>query len=464
MSIAVVSCMLVFAGLILGPEVVRADDLELPPAATKKVDYAKDVHPILSKRCFKCHGVSKTNPKKKAKGGLFLDTRDAALEGGDEGKIVEEKDSAKSRLIHVVATTDEDLRMPPSGKALTTEQIALLRAWIDQGLEYTEVLDGEPERPRQDLLSMDIHKGPVTSIVFSDDGSKLVTVGGDSLLFRPGMAKLYSAKKDGAMGEASVLDGHESSVWSVAFSPDGKTLATGTYGKKIKLWDVDSGKELAVIEGHNNWVTALAFLPDGKTLVSGSEDTTVRFWDVSSRKEIGKIEGHTGTVRALAVSADGKTLVTASFDKTVKLWNVSVSGDAATAAEKATIEGHTDWVWALAFSPDGKHLATGGSDNTAKVWKLGATPELVANLRGHNNWVTSLAFAPDGKRLASASFDRTVRVWSIAGEAELDIFLGHEGTIWAVRFTPDGSKIVTCSQDGSVKHWPLPALATVRRF
>ncbi|MGD9647803.1 MAG: WD40 repeat domain-containing protein, partial [Pirellulales bacterium] len=147
------------------------------------------------------------------------------------------------------------------------------------------------------------HADWVTAVAFSPDGQTLATVGGETLLYRPGYVKLW----DLATGqEKANLEGHTACVWSVAFSPDGKWLATSSYDRQLKLWDLAAGKEQATLSGHKNWVTSVVFSPDSATLASASEDGTIRLWDVASAQPKSAIEGgHAGMVRGIAWSPDG---------------------------------------------------------------------------------------------------------------------------------------------------------------
>ena len=148
----------------------------------------------------------------------------------------------------------------------------------------------------------------------------------------------------------------------MAFSPDGKRLASASRDETVKVWDAATGQETLTLKGHTGGVTSVAFSPDGKRLASASEDETVKVWDAATGQETLTLKGHTGCVTSVAFSPDGKRLASASDDGTVKVW------DAATGQETLTLKGHTDAVTSVAFSPDGQRLASASSDGTVKVW------------------------------------------------------------------------------------------------
>ena len=251
----------------------------------------------------------------------------------------------------------------------------------------------------------------------------------------------------------TILGGHDWNVRSVAFSPDGQRLASGSEDRTIRLWEVsDPSAPPTILEGHESWVWSVAFSPDGQRLASGSEDRTIRLWEVSDPSAPPTIlEGHENIVKSVAFSPDGQRLVSGSDDGSIRLWEVTDPS-----APPTILEGHEGRVLSVAFSPDGQQLVSSGEDHAIRLWEVmdpSAPPTL---LEGHEGWVRSVAFSPDGQRLASGSFDHTIRLWEVSDpSAPPTILEGHKGWVLSVAFSPDSQRLVSGSDDGTIRLWPM---------
>jgi eukaryotic-like serine/threonine-protein kinase len=241
--------------------------------------------------------------------------------------------------------------------------------------------------------------------------------------------------------------GQKRLVEAVAWSPDGTLLASGGFDHTVQVWHAATGTPLLTYHGHTNAVMTVAWSPTGARIASGSYDTTIQVWDTADGGHVLTYRGHRSLVHTLAWSPDGQYLASASFDHTVQVW------DAAAGTPLLTYRGHAPFAAnALAWAPDGRRIASGGNDKTVQVWES-MDGQRVFTYSGHSGVVDVVAWAPDGQRIASGGDDHTVQVWHAADGGARFVYLHHTQEVRAVAWSPDGTRIASGGADRTVQVW-----------
>jgi WD40 repeat protein len=296
------------------------------------------------------------------------------------------------------------------------------------------------------------HQGPVLGLAFSPDGRTLASSSTDKTI------RLWDLASRQPRGQP--LTGHTDSVNSIAISHDGRTLASASSDGTIRLWDLTSsqptsevlaGQPGEAIPGHQGSVTNLAFSPVAPVLAYGGSDAYIRLWDVARGQPVGQpLSDHISYPSSLAFSPNGRLLAVGASDGTIRLWDIAQGRTVG-----PQLRGHTGSVTTVAFSPNGALLASGSDDGTIRLWDV-ARGRPAGLLSGHSGSITSLAFSPDGTLLASGSADQTVRLWDVASRQQIGApFPGRTGAVNSLAFSPDGRTLAVGKADGIIGLWSV---------
>lgn len=451
------------------------------------VDFEKEILPLLKKNCLACHNATKAESK------LVLETPQSILKGGDSGPAVMPMKSAESLLLQRASGQVDSIMPPKDNKvaalALNSQELGLLKLWIDQGATGNVTGAGDaidwqslpagvnpiyavavtPDgqfaacgRANQiyiyhlpsaqfvcqltdpELLQAGIYKKPgvadldlIQSLAFSPDGTTLASGGYRTI-------KIWRRPRD--VRELTLDTAAAEGVASMAVSKDGKWLATSGADNAIRLWDLQSGQMVRTLAGHSGTVTALRFNADSTKLWSASADKTIRGWQLSDGAPAGRIDTPTA-VQTITLFGDGSQLASGGADNLIRLWTAPTSAAQSVAGLAANAS-------ALAVSPDKKSLVVGAADGSLQVVDL-ATLQIVKTLTGHTAAISSLAFQANGTRLASGSTDKTLRVWDLTTGQLLAKLEGASQAIEAVALHPSGNQVASGASDGGISLWKL---------
>lgn len=412
-------------------------------AASAPVDYAGKIAPLFQEHCVDCHAADDPD------GEFNLDDFASLMKGGKAGKAVVPGNAQDSLLVKFLegrsGKEGKNQFMPPGKREhLKTEDIAMIRAWIDAGapaptmeLRPVDALAKLPKIAPKGEVPKAIH-----ALAFSEK-SKLIAAG------RFASIQLLDAQ---TRKPVRVIKDIAGKVNALAFSADGQSLfaAAGDAGVSGVAYQfrVSDGSLVRKFEGHTDALYALALLPDGMTLVTGGYDQSIRFWNIADGKETRLLKGHNGGVFALSFRPDGKVLASTSADRTVKLWEVATGKRLDTLSQPLKEQN------ALTFAPDGKTLVAGGADSRIRVWSvtssaLEGSNKIVATRFAHEGTILNLVFSADGKTLFSTASDRTVKLWDVASLTERDVL--DKQPDWSPALAAlDGNRLAVGRLDGSL--------------
>nr|BAL53699.1 NB-ARC domain protein [uncultured Planctomycetota bacterium] len=412
------------------------------------VSFEKEIYPILEDKCLSCHA----GPVKS--GGYDMSTYEGLMKGGKRGPAVHPGRPNDSLLVHLAGRTKQPA-MPPVKKGskdapLTPEQLALIKLWIEQGARGPSVAI---ERKREFKLGrIPAAIRPIGALAISPDKSTLVASRGSEIhVYDAGSGQFIRALvnpdlKDDKGQPMNIA--HLDLVQALAYSPDGRFVASGGY-QEVILWDVQTGQMRQRFVGFRDRVTALDFSRDGKYLATGggapTEEGELRLIELAAGKIVlDKRDAHSDTIFGVRFSPDGKLLATCGADKFVKVWEVP-SGKFL-----KSFEGHTHHVMDVGWKGDGKLLASCGADNVVKIWDY-EKGEQVRTVNAHGKQATRMAFLGNGTLFVTISGEGLAKMWNIDNGGQVRSFPAGNDFLYAVAVSPDGALVAVGGQDSVIR-------------
>lgn len=401
------------------------------------VSFENEIVPILTAKCAGCHAG------KVRRGGYDMGTRDGLLGGGDTGPAIVPGKSADSLLVQLAGRTKKPTMPPKDAEPLTPQELALVKLWIYQGaMGSGGVAAKSLAAVRLGSLPARIH--PVRALAINADASILAVGRGHQI-------QLYDPRYGIRLRTLTAPDrpvAHAAIVESLAFAPDGRTLASGSF-REVTVWDARTGAVKHKLTGFADRVLSVAFSADGRLLATGggspAADGELRVYEVATGKLVLDLPtAHGDTIFGLCFSPDGTKLATAAADRQVKIWDV------ATGKAIKTVEGHTHHVLDVGWRADGKVIASAGADNVVKIWDV-ATGEQLRTITGHGKQVTRLVFVGASANILTSSGDATARLWNSETGAAVRSFGSGADYLYAVAASADGQFVVTGGEDGVVR-------------
>jgi WD40 repeat protein len=412
---------------------------------TDPVSYDKDIEPLFYKKCTVCHSG------KELKGKLDLSSYETLMKGGQRGQSVIPAKGNES-LIYKLVHREMKPFMPPKGEdPVTPEELALIKLWIDQGAKAptsvrakVKIIVGVPPANVVPVRAVAVAADDKSPMVATGRGNQIHiydAVSGNHLrtLVAPGLKA-----PDGKEVKAA----HLSIIEALAFSPDGKTLVSGSF-QEVGVWNPETGELVHKIPGFAHNVVALAFSADGAMLATAGGEPTVdgeiKVFNTEAWQPIMDLKaGHSDTAYGLCFNPDGKMLATASADKFVKVWEVP------SAKFVKSFEGHTHHVLDIGWSADGKLLASAGGDNTVKIWDF-EKGEQARTVQAHGKQVTRLLFVGKKTEFLTAGGDNQVKMFNATNGGATKTFPGALDFVYAIGVNPSGTIVAAGGQDGAVR-------------